>query len=175
MKKTIAIILLILVNLSLFAGDYFDVSLGFGHYTDFKKANSLSLAYSSTIGLTDRLELILTGVSEVTPEPFSNNELQIGLDFALMGQRSTATEVAGSSTNTLIGGGLIISQAKGRFLPSGVFLNITPITIGTPIHGRRERAFEIGCAYDWFENKFKFTFSFIKLDFYVRGSWRDYK
>ena len=68
-----------------------------------------------------------------------------------------------------------ISQAKGSFLPSGVFLNITPITIGTPIHGRRERAFEIGCAYDWFENKFKFTFSFIKLDFYVRGSWRDYK
>ena len=175
MKKTIAIILLILVNLSLFAVDYFDVSLGFGHYTDFKKANSLSLAYSSTIGLTDRLELILTGVSEVTPEPFSNNELQIGLDFALMGQRSTATEVAGSSINTLIGGGLIISQAKGSFLPSGVFLNITPITIGTPIHGRRERAFEIGCAYDWFENKFKFTFSFIKLDFYVRGSWRDYK
>ena len=49
MKKTIAIILLILVNLSLFAGDYFDVSLGFGHYTDFKKANSLSLASAASL------------------------------------------------------------------------------------------------------------------------------
>ena len=175
MKKRVLIIFIMLFStLSLFAGDYFDISLGFGHYTDFKKANSLSLYYGSTIGLTDRLELTLGMVSEVTPQPFNNNELQVGLDFAIMGQRSTATRVAGSSINTLVGAGLIISQAKNSFLPSGVFLSITPLTIGTPIHARRERAFEVGVAYDWFENKFKFTFSFIKLDFYVRGSWRDY-
>ena len=175
MKKRVAIIFIFLISsLSLFAGDHFDISLGFGHYADFKKANSLSLYYGSTIGLTDRLELTLGMVSEVTPEPFSSNELQIGLDFAIMGQRSTASRVAGSSINTLVGAGIIISQAKNSFLPSGVFLSITPLTIGAPIHSRRERAFEIGCAYDWFENKFKFTFSFIKLDFYVRGSWRDY-
>lgn len=171
-KKILVVLLLITLSLPLFAGDHFDISLGFGHYTNFKKANSLSLYYGSTIGLTDRLELVVGGVSEVTPNVFSANELQLGLAFAIMGQRSTATKVAGSSINTLVGAGLIVSDVDGRVLPSGAYLNITPVTIGTPIHGRRERAFEIGCQYDWFTNKFNITFSFLKLDFYLRGSYK---
>ena len=104
-KKILVVLLLITLSLPLFAGDHFDISLGFGHYTNFKKANSLSLYYGSTIGLTDRLELVVGGVSEVTPNVFSDNELQLGLAFAIMGQRSTATKVAGSSINTLVGAG----------------------------------------------------------------------
>lgn len=173
-KKILVILLLIVVSLPLFAGDHFDISLGFGHYTNFKKANSLSLYYGSTIGLTDRLELTFGGVSEVTPNVFNSNELQLGLAFAIMGQRSTSTKVAGSSINTLLGAGIIVSDVDGRVLPSGAYINVTPVTIGTPIHGRRERAFEIGCQYDWFSNKFYVTFSFLKLDFYLRGSYRDY-
>ena len=153
MKKIIVILLLAVMTVPLFAGDTFDISLGFGHYTDFRKANTLSLCYGSTIGLTKRLELTVAGVSEVTPDPFSVNELQIGMSFALMGERSTG---------------------NGGFLPSGAFLTVTPVTIGTPIHGRRERAFEMGAAYNWYDNSFSFIFSFLKLDYYIRGSWHDY-
>ncbi len=174
MKKIIAVLLLVLLSIPLFAGDTFDISLGFGHYTDFRKANTLSLYYGSTLGLTKRLELTLGGVSEITPDPFSVNELQIGVSFALMGERSTGSRVAGSSINTLINAGINVTQAKGSFLPSGVFLTVTPITIGTPIHGRRERAFELGAMYNWFDNSFSFVFSFLKLDYYIRGSWHDF-
>lgn len=174
MKKIIVILLLAVMTVPLFAGDTFDISLGFGHYTDFRKANTLSLCYGSTIGLTKRLELTVAGVSEVTPDPFSVNKLQIGMSFALMGDRSTGSRVAGSSINTLINAGVIVSSENGGFLPSGAFLTVTPVTIGTPIHGRRERAFEMGAAYNWYDNSFSFIFSFLKLDYYIRGSWHDY-
>ena len=174
MKKTIAIMILAVLCIPIFAGDTFDISLGFGHYTDYKKNNTLSLYYGATLGLTRRLEVTLGGVSEITPDPFCVNELQLGLSYAAMGERSTGSRVAGSSINTLVNTGIIVSQAKGSFLPSGVFLTITPLTIGTPIHGRRERAFELGASYNWFDNSFSFIFSFLKLDYYIRGSWHDY-
>ena len=171
-KFFIAVLLVLLSVLPLAAGDYHDVALGFGHQTYKWPEKGISLSYSLSIGLTERMELDIWGSSELVPRPFGSNLLGAELSFALMGPRSTASRVAGSGINTLLSvGGFYRIDNNG----AGPMIAITPLTVGSPITGHRERILRTGVGYDFVNWEFVITFSLISIDYYVRGSWRDYE
>ncbi|MBO8468884.1 MAG: hypothetical protein IAA72_03765 [Spirochaetes bacterium] len=171
-KFFIAVLLVLLSVLPLAAGDYHDVALGFGHQTYKWPEKGISLSYSLSIGLTERMELDIWGNSELVPRPFGSNLLGAELSFALMGPRSTASRVAGSGINTLLSvGGFYRIDNNG----AGPMIAITPLTVGSPITGHRERILRTGVGYDFVNWEFVITFSLISIDYYVRGSWRDYE
>ena len=57
---------------------------------------------------------------------------------------------------------------------AGPVISITPLTVGSPVSGRRERILKTGVGYDFVNMELMITFSLISVDYYVRGSWRDY-
>ena len=111
------------------------------------------------------------GISEAVPRPFGSS--MFGLDFtcALLGPRSTASKRAGTGLNTLLSiGGFYRTDNNG----AGPMVSITPLAVGSPISGRRERILKTGVGYDAVNNEVVVTFSLINLDLYVRGTYRDY-
>ena len=135
--KRIAVIIMLIVSLgSLYAGDYYDISLSIGHGIYRWPEKGISFSYGMNVGLSERWEMEVWGVSELLPMPFANNMFGIDFSAAILGPRSTASKVAGSGINTLIGiGGFYRTDNNG----AGPMVSITPLTVGSPISGRRER------------------------------------
>lgn len=171
--KRFAIIAVIAVALlaCAWAGDHHDISFSFGQQTYKWPEKGISFSYGINIGLTERLELGIWGVSELVPMPFESNMLGLDLSFALLGARSTASKTAGSGLNMLLSvGGFYRTDNNG----AGPMISITPLSIGTPVSGRRERILKTGFGYDFVNKDFVITFSLVSIDYYVRGTWRDY-
>ena len=171
MRKTIAIAMLVIASLSLFASDHQDVSISFGNGMYRFPEKGISFSYGLNLGLTERLEMGIWGISEAVPMPFEHNMLGLDFSYALIGRRSTASKVAGSGINMLLSlGGFYITENRG----AGIIASFAPITIGSPITGRRERVLKTGVGYDFVNKRVIFSFSLISLDFYIRGTYRDY-
>ncbi len=163
--------MLVLFILPAAAGDTHDLSFSVGQAGYRWPENGISVSYGFSIGLTRRLELDIWGISSLVPVPFSSNMFGAELDFALLGDRSTASKVAGSGINMLIGaGGFYRTDNRG----AGPMISITPLTVGSPVSGRRERILKTSLGYDFVNMELVVSFSLISLDFYVRGTWRDY-
>jgi len=177
MKKRIITILLLLCSISLYAGDHQHISLSFGHQAWMSNKSGLDFSYGINLGLTRRSEMSLWGESQLTPEFFGKSAMGLGFSFSLMGDISTASKIAGVGINTLINAGVIFTTDNPweYFIPTDIYLSVTPITIGNPVSGKRERLLEMGVTYNYFENRFGFLFSLLKFDYYVRGSYRDYE
>ena len=171
MRRAVIAIMLILSLLPLSAGDYHDISLSIGHGIYRWPEKGISFSYGVNIGLSERWEMDLWGVSEILPIPFADNMFGIDFSAALLGPRSTASRIAGSGMNTLIGiGGFYRTANNG----AGPMISITPLTIGSPVSGRRERLFRTAVGYDAVNNGVVVLFSLLDIDFYVRGTYRDY-
>ena len=169
--KRILIALLLLSSLALPAADHHDISLSFGHSMYKWPEKGISFSYGVNIGLSARWEMNIWGISEAVPCPFGSS--MFGLDFtcALLGPRSTASKIAGTGLNTLLSiGGFYRTDNNG----AGPMVSITPLAVGSPISGRRERILKTGVGYDAVNNEVVVTFSLINLDLYVRGTYRDY-
>lgn len=170
-KVFIALFLFIALLQPVMAADYFDVSLSFGQASYKWPEKGISFTYGFNVGLTSRLEMNLWGISELVPMPFQSNMFGLDLTFALLGDRSTASKVAGSGLNTLVSiGGFYRLDNNG----AGPIISITPLSVGSPISGRRERILKTGIGYDAVNNEVVVTFSLISIDYYLRGTWRDY-
>ena len=171
MMKRIFVVLLLFSALSLPAADHHDISLSFGHSIYRWPEKGISFSYGMNIGLTSRLELGVWGISEAVPDPFAHNMFGLDLSYALMGRRSTASKVAGTGINTLVSAGAFYRTDNGG---AGPLLSVTPLTVGSPITGRRERLLKTGVGYDVVNNELVIVFSLLNLDYYVRGTYRDY-
>lgn len=171
MKRVLIIIMALLFALPLSAGVYNDVSfsLGLDQY-DFK--NGISASFGVNVGLSSRLELDLWTVSELIDIPFSENIFGAELCYSLIGKRSTGSIVAGSGINTIVGAGVFYNTASRGF---GPILSITPICVGSPITGKRERIFRTGLGWDVANSEVLVTFSLVNIDIYARGTYRDYE
>ncbi len=171
MKKVIIIVMALLLLSSLNAGDNHDVSLAIGQSSYKWPEKGISITYGMNIGLTGRLELGIWGISSAVPLPFQSNMFGIELGYSIMGERSTASKIAGSGINTIISlGGFYRTDNNG----AGPMLSITPLAVGTPVSGRRERILKTGFGYDAVNNELVVTFSLISIDYFVHGTWRDY-
>lgn len=177
MKKTAAFVLILAAAFSLYAGSYNDLSFTFGHQSGgIKNADGLNMMYGFNLGLSGRMEMGLWTESMLTPCFFSDNAVGLSFSFALLGPRSTGTSVPGSAINMFVNAGMMFTMHNPHdlFLPTTAYISITPLSIGSSVLGRRERFMEMGAAYNWFENEFIFFFSFLRLDYFITGTWRDY-
>ena len=171
MRKILILLMLVIASLSLSASDHHDISLSFGHSMYRWPERGISFSYGINIGLSERWEMGLWGISEAVPHPFQSNLFGLDFSYALMGRRSTASKVAGSGINTLISaGGFYRTDNNG----AGPIISITPLTVGSPVTGRRERLLKTGVGYDAVNNEIVVIFSLLNLDYYVRGTYRDY-
>ena len=170
--KRIAVIIMLIVSLgSLHAGDYHDISLSIGHGIYRWPEKGISVSYGINIGLTGRMELGLGGISEAVPSPFASNMLGMELSFSLLGPRSTASKAAGSGISMLLSVGGFYRTDNGG---AGPIVSISPLAVGTPISGRRERILKTGVGYDAVNGEVIVAFSLISFDWYLRGTWRDH-
>lgn len=176
MKKAAVLVLVLAAAFTLYAGPYNDLSFTFGHQAGIKNPDGLNMMYGFNLGLNERMEMGLWGESTLTPSFFEDNALGLSLSFAVLGQRSTGTSVPGNAINMFVNAGVIFSMDNPHdlFLPTTGYISITPLSFGSSVIGRRERFMEMGVTYNWFENEFSFFFSFLKLDYFITGTWRDY-
>ena len=175
---------LILVSISIFtlhSGDHQDIAFSFspsstyGYYGPFGVEDSLRLDLSMSLGISSRFEAGLGIITELTPDIVDENTIYFEVLYSIIGSRSTASKVAGTGINTLIGIGGFYSHvfSNGRN-GAGAYITLTPITLGSPISGRRERALRTNVGYDFINNRVVLFFSIVGFDFYVRGTYRDY-
>lgn len=161
---------------TLSAKDYFDIALNFGDMTYKWWPDGVALNYGINFGLTSHFELDLWATSEITPHPFEEDILGLEVDYALLGKRSTASKVAGSGINMLLGlGGFFDIDDYGKSFGAGPFISFTPLTVGSPIGGKRERLLKFSFGYDFMKWKFFIALDLLSLDIYVRGTYRDYE
>lgn len=171
MRKILILALIVFALSPLAAGDHHDIALTVGQQTYKWPERGVSLSYGLNIGLSERIELDFWGISELVPKPFGSSMFGAELGFALLGARSTASKVAGSGINMMLSvGGFYRTDNNG----AGPMISITPLMVGTPVSGRRERILKTGVGYDAVNNDIVVTFSLISLDYYIRGTWRDY-
>lgn len=172
MKRRLFAFVLALFLLFPLSADVFDISFSFGQDNYKWPQDGISVSYGASLGLSERFEVGAFGISEVTPKCFSDNLFGLEFTYSLLGRRTSGTKIAGSGINTLISlGGFYKTEDNG----AGVLLSITPLSVGNPITGRRERLGRVGAGWDFVNNKFLVTFSLMNLDYYVRGSYRDYE
>ena len=173
MKKRVLIILIsILLLLPLSAkNNCFDFAfmLGQGNYT--WPLEGIGVSYGMDMGLTDTVEFGVWGVSELIPQPFESNLLCAEVSIALMGQRNTGSKVSGVNINTLLSiGGFWKTDDNGL----GVMVGVTPLAVGSPALGRRERCLRTNVGWDFVNKKLIVAFSPMDVDIYIKGTYRDW-
>lgn len=170
-RKLILILVSLLLALPLFADNY-DISLSFGLDNYSWSGKDFSFSYGANLGVSERFEIDVWGISEILPTPFSKNMFGLDVGYSVIGRRTSGSKIAGAGINMLVSlGGFYITESHG----AGPILSITPITVGNPITGRRERLLKTGIGWDFVNNKLIVTFSLMNLDIYVRGTYRDYE
>ena len=180
-KKLLLTSIIILIVVSpLFAG-YFDLGITLGTnahlYEKDLDPSRMKLAWGLSTGLTDVWELDVQVDTRIIPDPFSSSSVSLLMQRTLLGQRSTASAVAGVGINTLVGAGVMVSsyREQGTLGISHVLLSLTPVQIGNPVNGKRERLLSLTLAYNLSNGQIGLLFDLIKYDFYVVGTYKDYR
>src|SRR5574344_216243 len=173
MKKLIIVVLVLCISFSVAADSVLmkDIGFSFGHGNflfDSYDPSGVGLLLGGTFGLTQRLELDVCGMMMLTPLFGSDYSVGLELAFALMGERVFDYDNAGLGINSLVSIGLYANDhnAENRFLPTIITLRLTPLTVGSPRTGRRERMLPMGVAWNFLSGEFTFFFSAFIFDFY---------
>ncbi|MGH0054193.1 MAG: hypothetical protein ACQ5SW_12455 [Sphaerochaetaceae bacterium] len=179
-KKVLLIGMIVLFAFPLYAG-VFDLGITLGTNTHFlEKAldpSRIKVSWGLSAGLNDVWELDLQTDTQLVPDPFATSSVSLLLQRTLLGQRSTGTAVSGVGINTLIGAGIMASPYRedGTFGVSHILLSLTPVTVGSPVAAKRERLLSLTLAYNLSNGKIGVFFDLIKYDFYVVGTYKDYR
>ncbi|MGE4453906.1 MAG: hypothetical protein AB7D92_05180 [Sphaerochaeta sp.] len=179
-KRMLLLGVVLLLSLPVFAG-YFDLGITLGTnahlYEKDLDSSRMKMAWGISTGLTDMWELDIQADTRIIPDPFSSSSLSFLLQRTLLGQRSTGTAVAGVGINTMVGAGLMVSSYRedGALGVSHILLSLTPVSIGNPVSGKRERLLSLTLAYNLSNGQVGLLFDLIKYDFYVVGTYKDYR
>jgi hypothetical protein len=181
MKKHMATMVLLLLTVPfLFAGT-FDLGLTLGTSSHFYENTydneTVKFVWGATIGMTDILELDLQANSQLVPVFFGDTNVSVLVQRTLIGQRNTGKKVAGIGVNTLVGAGVMFSDYDegGQFGPTHLLVSITPISIGSPYAGKRERILSLTLAYNLYSSQVSLVMDLLKYDFYTIGTYRDFR
>ena len=176
MKRIVLLILLTLLLCTPLAADMHDVSISFGHQAGLPNPDGLDLSLGVNVGLSRHSEVSLWGEGQLTPGFMQDGALGLSFSYYFLGDRNTGTYVPGSAINMAINAGMMFTMHNpwNIFIPTTFYVSLTPVTLGSPVLGHRERFMEAGLSYNWAQNRFGFFFSFLRIDWYVRGSWRDF-
>lgn len=178
-KKLLLLIFMVVLIHPVVAG-YFDVAITLGTNVHMNErdldTSRMKLAWGFSTGITDNWELDVQIDSQLVPTFFGDASISLLAQRTLLGQRSTGTSTAGVGINTLVGFGVMLSdyREQGTFGLSHVLLSVTPLTVGSPVMGKRERLLTLTLAYNLSTGGIGILFDLIKYDFYLVGSYKDY-
>lgn len=162
---------------SLAAAVPLDFGISFGHVAQYDDhhTSGLSTSVGFTKGLTERLELLVFVQSELTPEFLSDAQFGADLAYSLMGKRWDKDGFAGTGINMLVSIGILAGNhsQQGGFGLDSIVAKLTPIAIGTPHVGKRNRFCTFGIDWNIRDNRVAFIWNILISDFYVRGTWKD--
>lgn len=170
-------IALVIASTPIFAALAPDFSISFGHvvqYDDYHKSG-LSTSAGVTKGLTERLELLVLVQTELTPDFLGDAQVGADLAFSLLGKRWDKEGFAGAGINMLASIGFLAgaNSPDHEFEVDSIVVKFTPISLGTPHTGKRDRLCTIGIIWNFRDNRLAFVWNFMICDFYVCGTWRD--
>lgn len=154
-----------------------DLGISFGHVGLFDQYyhDGLHVHLGVVKGITERLEANVFTQSEITPTVFG--DVQVGLDIAysLLGKRWDKHGYAGSGVNMLVSLGVLAGSHNPRsaFTIDSLYVKFTPVTVGTPHSGKRDRVLSMGVNWNIHANTFSLVWNFMISDIYVLGTWRD--
>lgn len=171
MKKRILLIvfMIILSSSFIYASPYTDFAFMVGSGNFFNPSEGIAFSYGMTLGLTDRMDLSVVGMTEAVPSFGGRNIIMAEVGFSLMGARNTGSRVSGICVNSVVSlGGFYRMDNKG----CGVYLGLSPLTIGAPMTVKRERCLRTNIGYDFVNRKLFFTFSPLDIEIYVLGTYR---
>ncbi len=102
-------------------------------------------AYSGLVVGGSRLELEALGIAELTPAPGAAVLAGASIGFSLSGPRIP------TYFNVVVDLGYlqtVVEEGQFRLGPSYLLLRLSPLVIGNPWYGHRERIFSLGVLYD---------------------------
>ena len=171
-KRILTLITVLLLSLSILPAASttdFAIMLGCGNF--YSPTEGIAVSYGMTVGLTKKLDLSFVGMSELIPNAGKRNILMLEVGMSLQGNRNTGSKVAGVCVNTVLSlGGFYRTDNHG----AGVYLGISPLTLGSPITSRRERGLRTNIGYDFVNGKLMVTFSPLDIEIYIVGTYRDW-
>lgn len=158
----------------------FDLGFTVGHGAlSFNKFTGpgLSMTLGLTMGVSQRFEIDVVSLVEIVPHPFGDVVVGAEVAYALLGERSFGDNRAGIGINTYLSAGLLFSDhtPNGNYLPTYLTFSITPVAVGSPYSGKRERLAKMGVAWNFQNNSVSMYWSIALYDYYVVGTWRDFE
>lgn len=172
MKKRIVLLLVVLILCSAFvSASTFDFALMLGGGNFFNPSEGISLSYGASFGISKRVDFSLVGMSEIVPDIGNRNLFMAEFGFAILGSRNTGSKVSGVCVNSVVSvGGFYRTDNNG----AGIYLGLSPLTLGSPTTVKRERGLRTNIGYDFVNKKVLVTFSPLDIEIYLVGTYRDY-
>lgn len=152
--KTAALMVFCLI----FGGSLFGLSHGITLGT-FNPGSSV--VAGTTFGITQRFEAELFSVIPAAPIPFSGISGGAAVTASLSGPRELH-----SGEGTLFFGAYLSAGYLYGADSHGVFLRLTPLAVGGPYYGIRERAASVNLFYDIKNSEFSVFWNIFLIDLY---------
>jgi len=125
----------------------------------------------ATYGITRYLEAGVAIIPRLTPRPFDDIFVEEHLGVSLFGERVKTSGGPAVYINTLLDAGFLFGAhnvlSGSPDYSRALFLRVTPITLGNPYYGRRDRLLSLGLIYDYDANSTSLFVSLIAADFYL--------
>ncbi len=170
-KKIITALIILVLSLSVLPASAQDFAFMLGCGNFYSPKEGIAVSYGLTAGLTESVDLSFVGMTELIPDTARRNIFMLEAGMTLLGKRNTGSKVAGVCVNTVVSLGVFYRTDNNG---AGVYLGISPLTLGSPITSRRERGLRTNVGYDFVNKKLMVTFSPLDIEIYLVGTYRDW-
>jgi len=166
MKRFIFICLLVFGSVFMVSAS--DVLLSFGPWTfitdDESIADGLYPYGGLSIGLSERLEAELFVVAEATPEPFGSVFFGGGLRGLIVGDRAETYLNMFVDLDFLYG---LDFSTESLVHNRCLSLRISPLVVGTPYTGTRDRMFTVGALWNFDSGELSMVWNVLIFDIFL--------
>ena len=161
-KRASFFLLCILIPAAVFAAPNPGISLGSWSFVGGPGPGMYALA-GFLLGLSEHLELEALGVAEFMPSPAGMLLAGVSLGYSVLGPR-TPTYFNMTADFSFLQA--LVSNGAPGFGQSYLMLRLSPLVIGNPIYGHRDRLFSIGLLYDIQASAFSAVWNILIIDWY---------
>jgi hypothetical protein len=124
----------------------------------------------AVLGLGPRLEAGASFIPRLSPEAFDDILAEAHLGLSLVGPRVSASGPV-IYVNTLLDAGVFLGwhdvSSGSPTISRAAFLRLTPLTIGNPFYGRRDRLLSFGVARDFDSGAISLFANILSADIYL--------
>jgi len=125
----------------------------------------------ATYGLSPRVEAGVALIPRLLPDTFDDLFVEEHIGISLFGERARKSGEPAIYINAILDVGVLFGAHKilsgSPEFSRAFFLRLTPITLGTPYYGRRDRMLSTGLIYDYDSGSASLFMNIIAADFYL--------